>query len=142
MGVVLFDTTAYIDSYRSGDEALLYVRRLPSGDLVWLSAVVLAELNAGATEESLGTLKKLEYDFQTSGRLLVPNLGDWVSAGEALAYLRDTFDYEATGRARLMNDALIAMSAARMGMTVVTYNERDFARLAKFRHFSWRLNAP
>ena len=40
-----------------------------------------------------------------------------------------------SGRGRLANDALIAMSAARRGATVITANERDFARLAEFRAF-------
>jgi hypothetical protein len=39
------------------------------------------------------------------------------------------------GQGRLANDALIAMSAARRGATVITANERDFARLAEFRAF-------
>ena len=35
--------------------------------------------------------------------------------------------------------ALLAMSAGRQGITVVTANRRDFARLAKLRPFSWQL---
>jgi predicted nucleic acid-binding protein len=42
-----------------------------------------------------------------------------------------------TGRARLVNDALTATSAARAGVTVITANARDFARLAEFQPFSW-----
>jgi hypothetical protein len=31
------------------------------------------------------------------------------------------------------------ISAARMGATVITANERDFARLAEFRAFQWQV---
>jgi predicted nucleic acid-binding protein len=37
-------------------------------------------------------------------------------------------------------DALIAMSAARLGITVITANVRDFMRLAEFRPFQWRVH--
>jgi predicted nucleic acid-binding protein len=39
----------------------------------------------------------------------------------------------------LTNDALIAMSAARAGITIITANARDFRRLAEFRSFHWQL---
>jgi predicted nucleic acid-binding protein len=39
----------------------------------------------------------------------------------------------------LTNDALIAMSAARQGITVLTTNERDFARLNRFHPFKWEV---
>jgi predicted nucleic acid-binding protein len=37
------------------------------------------------------------------------------------------------------NDALIAMSAARTGMTVITANARDLESLAEFRPFLWKI---
>jgi len=33
------------------------------------------------------------------------------------------------------------MSAARQGITILTTNERDFARLAQFRPFTWKVAA-
>jgi predicted nucleic acid-binding protein len=42
----------------------------------------------------------------------------------------------------LTNDALIALSAARLGITVITANARDFAKLAEFRPFHWRVENP
>ncbi|HTZ74747.1 MAG TPA: PIN domain-containing protein [Candidatus Aquilonibacter sp.] len=141
MAGVLFDTSIYIDALRSGDAAV-HARRLAESGPVWLSAVVLAELYAGASGRAVRTVQKLEYDFRVVERLLLPNATDWATAGRALAYLREQFGYELTGRGRVMNEALIAMSAARTGTTVITGNERDFARLAKFRKFSWRLGKP
>jgi predicted nucleic acid-binding protein len=50
------------------------------------------------------------------------------------------YDYGKSGQCRLTNDALIAMSAARLGITVITANERDFGRLAEFRPFQWKVH--
>jgi predicted nucleic acid-binding protein len=48
------------------------------------------------------------------------------------------YDYEQIGQGRLTNDALIAMSAGRSGITVINTNARDFIRLAEFRPFDWQ----
>jgi tRNA(fMet)-specific endonuclease VapC len=136
---VLLDTSIYIDALRSGEDAMLRVRRVAEGSAVWLSAVVLEELYAGAQGRAARAVEKLEYDFERAGRILVPNKNDWASAGKILARLGAEFDYELVGRTRVANDALIAMSAARTGTTVITHNKRDFARLAKLRLFSWQV---
>jgi hypothetical protein len=46
---------------------------------------------------------------------------------------------EQIGQGRLTNDALIAISAGRLGVEVFTANERDYRRLAEFRSFQWRV---
>ena len=51
------------------------------------------------------------------------------------------YDYEQIGLGQLTNDALIAMSAGRLGIRVITANERDFNRLAEFRTFQWQVTA-
>jgi predicted nucleic acid-binding protein len=56
-----------------------------------------------------------------------------------LSRLAAKYDFEKIGRNRLTNDALMAMSAARAGVTVVTANVRDFRKLADFRAFSWQV---
>jgi predicted nucleic acid-binding protein len=40
---------------------------------------------------------------------------------------------------RLLNDALIAMSAGRLGIRIITTTEQDFSRLAEFRTFQWQV---
>jgi predicted nucleic acid-binding protein len=57
-----------------------------------------------------------------------------------LALLAAKYDYERIGQGRLTNDALVAMSAGRSGMTVITANARDFARIADFQLFQWQVN--
>ena len=137
MSSVLFDTSVYITALRLGVSSILAMRRLAAGYSVWLSAVVLEELYAGAGEEAREHVGKLEYDFAKAGRVLVPDFGDWVETGRILARMGSLYGYEQVGRARLTNDAVIAASAGRRGFTILTANQRDFARLAKIRPFRW-----
>jgi predicted nucleic acid-binding protein len=135
----LFDTSIYVAALRRGDDGILALRRLDSGSIVWLSAVVLEELYAGAEERSREPVERLEGDFERAKRILVPNLSDWTQAGRVLVHLSAKYSYEQIGQGRLTNDALIAMSAGRRGIRVITTNERDFRRLAEFRAFQWQL---
>lgn len=140
MQPVLFDTSVYITALRMGDEAALNLRRIAGGAPVWLSSVVLEELYAGASARNRHAVERLERDFHRAGRILVPNLTDWTQTGKVLALLAAKYDYEQIGMGRLTNDALIAMSAGRLGITVITANARDFGKLAEFRPFQWRVN--
>jgi predicted nucleic acid-binding protein len=54
-----------------------------------------------------------------------------------LALIGEKYGYEEVGKARMTNDALIAMSAARQGITVLTINDDDYRKLAEFRPFDW-----
>jgi predicted nucleic acid-binding protein len=137
---VLFDSSIYITALRIGDDAALSLRRIAAGEPIWLSAVVLEELYAGVTLRNRQAVEQLEHDFDRARRILVPNPGDWTQTGNVLARLAAKYNYEQIGKGRLTNDALIAMSAGRMGITVVTANSRDFSKLAEFRPFRWRVN--
>jgi predicted nucleic acid-binding protein len=139
---ILFDTSIYISALRRGNDGVLAIRRFSFSAVVWLSVVVLAELYAGAGERSRSVVERLEADFDRANRILVPNLSDWADAGRALADLAAKYDYEQIGRGRLTNDALIAMSAGRLGVKVVTANGRDFSKLAEFRSFQWQVVTP
>ena len=142
MQPTLFDTSVYITALRMRDDATLSLRRITGNKPIWLSSVVLEELYAGVTARNRQVVEQLERDFDRAGRILVPNLGDWTQTGKVLARLAAKYDFEQIGRGRLTNDALIAMSASRMGITVVTANPRDFSKLAEFRPFQWRVNDP
>jgi predicted nucleic acid-binding protein len=141
MQPALFDSSVYISALRQGNEAALALRRLTNEAPVWLSAVVLGELYAGAPGRERYVVERLERDFDGAKRILVPNLSDWSQAGKVLARLAAKYHYERIGQARLTNDALIAMSAGRLGITVITANQRDFAKLAEFLNFQWQVTA-
>lgn len=135
---VLFDTSVYISALRQGRDAMVAVRRLGDSP-IWLSAVVLEELYAGMVPHSRSQVERLERDFDRSRRILVPNLGDWTRAGEVLGQIAEKYGFEYIGRSRLTNDALIAMSAARVGARIITTNDKDFRKLAEFRAFQWEV---
>lgn len=139
MQPVLFDTSIYITVMRSREDAAPRLREMAAGAPVWLSAVVLEELYAGAGAKGRKILERLERDFERARRVLVPNLNDWTQTGKALARLAAKHGYEQIGRGRLTNDTLIAASAGRLGITVITANARDFGKLAEFLRFEWRV---
>ena len=141
MQPALFDTSIYISALRRGDDAALALRRLATDVTLWLSAVVLEELYAGAVDRNRQVVERLERDFERAKRILVPNLNDWTQAGTVLGRLAAKYHYEQIGQGRLTNDALIAISAGRQGIRVITANERDFRRLAEFHNFQWQVTA-
>jgi predicted nucleic acid-binding protein len=134
---VLFDSSIYITALRGVPDAHAALRRLELTVPVWLSSVVLEELYAGAGPKDHAAVERLEREFDKARRILVPNLGDWAQTGKLLARLAARYGYEQIGRGRLTNDALIATSASRVGIAVITANARDFARLAEFSSLKW-----
>jgi predicted nucleic acid-binding protein len=138
MQSALFDTSIYVSALRRGDAGPAVARFVAECDM-WLSAVVLEELYAGAREGDRHVVEQIEHQFDKESRILLPELDDWIQAGKVLSRLAATYDYETIGRNRLTNDALMAMSAARAGVTIVTANVRDFRRLAEFCALSWQV---
>lgn len=143
MAGILFDTSIYVSAFRQGEGSILALHRASGPSDVtsaplWLSAVVLSELLVGASEKrARQQLLETEREFLKLNRLLVPVQRDWSLAGQMLAQVGAKYGYDQVGRARLTNDALIAMSAARNGFTVLTKNASDFEKIAEFRPFQW-----
>lgn len=138
MQSVLLDSFVYISGLRRGTDAALAIRHITSSTTLWLSSVVLEELYAGASDDDLERLARWEHDFGKAERILVPNLQDWTQSGRALSRLAGRYGYEQIGQGRLTNDALIATSAGRMGVRVITANVTDFSRLSEFVDFDWQ----
>lgn len=138
MPSALFDTSVYISALRLGESSALGLRSFNANTRLWLSSVVLQELYAGADTSGMQAIERLERDFVRARRILVPNLKDWTEAGRVLSRLASKYHFEKIGQSRLINDALIAVSAGRNGITILTANRRDFARLADFRPFQWQ----
>jgi predicted nucleic acid-binding protein len=139
MQPALFESSIYISALRRGDHAALALRRLAADAPLWLSTVVLEQLYAGAADRDRQVVERLERDFDRARRILVPNLSDWTQAGRVLARLAAKYHYELIGQGRLTNDALIAISAGRQGIRVITVNQRDFSKLAEFHTFQWQV---
>jgi predicted nucleic acid-binding protein len=141
MQAILLDTSLYISALRRRDIDVFSIRQLAGGEQVWLSAVVVEELYAGASASESAGIEEMERDFLSIDKVLVPNLTDWTQAGKMLQRLGEKYGYENIRRGRLSNDALIATSAVRTGIRVITANGRDFSRLAEFCSLSWQLAA-
>jgi predicted nucleic acid-binding protein len=136
---VLFDSSVYIGAFRGDRDAGLIFERWRRKTPIWVSSVVLEELYAGADAAGARLIGKLERDFERARRVLIPNLSDWTQAGRILAKVGAKYGFQRIGQGRLTNDALIAASAARCGIEVVTGNARDFARIAEFCPLQWHV---
>lgn len=127
MGVKAFlDTSVYVSFYRKGHhQELLY--RINNEHQLFLHAVVLAELHAGAkTSAFLKELKRLEKLFVSKGRLIIPQKRDFVTAGRILRTL---------GEREKLADALLAASARHEGLVLVA-EDTDFQRMKSVEPFS------
>lgn len=113
---------------------------LPAG--FYLSVVVLQELLAGAKDS--GEIKELEAayrNYKKANRLLVPDIEDWWQVGLVLNALQRGRKSKKSGlilritieeKYRITNDVLIARTARRAGVAVVTDNVKDFERIKNF----------
>jgi predicted nucleic acid-binding protein len=118
MPSVMFDSSINIAALQMRHGAALELRRLAKGESIWLSSVELEELYVGANAKNRHVVERFERDFDRASRVLVRNLKDWT-------LLAARYDFDQIARGRLTNDALIAISAARTGTTVITANARD-----------------
>lgn len=139
MRAELFDSSIYISALRRGDDATLSHTCSADDAPIWLSSVVLSELYAGATDNNRHAVEGLERDFAKIGRIVVPNFRDWTQTGHVLARVAAKYGYKQIGRGRLTDDALIAISAGRLGIEIIATNRKDFIRLAEFQSFHWRV---
>jgi predicted nucleic acid-binding protein len=139
----VFDTSIYIRALRAGENGILEERNVPGSRFsspIWLSAVVLEELFAGASDKkTIKLLSKFENGFSQNNRIIVPSRSDWSNAGRILNKIGKKYGFEKIGKARLANDAVLAMSVARKGFKLKTANTKDFQLLAEFRQFRWEI---
>lgn len=101
-----------------------------------LSQVVVTELIASANDESRRQrLEAIARTFFQDGELLLPSFEDWIMASKVLYWLHQQRKKKAGGRApklppgasqRMAFDALIAVTAKRADVIVVTENWDDF----------------
>jgi predicted nucleic acid-binding protein len=127
------DTNVFIGAMRdAGDADRLRNFHVQYVATEYLSAVVAMELRAGArTPRAATDLQRTVLNpYETRGRVFAPGYAAFLAAGRVLATLRD---YSAS----LRSDALIAASCREFGITLVTKNSRDFARIRKVMPFQF-----
>lgn len=128
------DANLFIDAFRNDEEEAHLIdfhRRF--APVEYLNAVVALELRAGTRTPA--ARKNLErhvvLPFERRGRMVVPGMSSWKLAGDAMAQLP-----RETSRS-FYNDVLIAASCREHGITLVTRNVRDFARIAAVIPFNY-----
>ena len=125
-------------------DANIYIRykQQPLPRSFYMSAVVLQELVAGAKDASaMKEWERLRHEYREANKLLVPNEEDWWHVGLVLNALQRGRRSRKTGkiprmsvgeRHRIINDVLIARTAKRAGVMVVTDNIKDFEKIRNF----------
>ena len=125
-------------------DANIFIRykRQPLPRDIYMCAVVLQELVAGADDASaIKDFERSRHEYRKSNRLLVPTEEDWWQAGLVLNSLQRGRRSKRTGRIpkislaeryRIINDVLIARTAKRAGVIVVTDNVNDFIKMRNF----------
>lgn len=131
----VLDTNCFLDDARSEPAAAAYeafVARAAPG--LWLSAVVAAELRAGArTTRARQTLEReVLGPSLRRGRVLAPSAASWEALGTALALLgeQEGLDLPQLPRSFVF-DVLIAHTCREAGAVLVTANTRDMVRIAR-----------
>lgn len=133
---LIFDTSVYIAAIRGGP-ASRFVHELQSAlPRTYLSAVVSAELRAGALDEA--ARKAIEHFTRKAhdvGRLITPNLASWQKAGDVLRMIHGKEPHLRAKLPMLWNDLLIALSARELGALVVTMDAADFELLRRYAQY-------
>ncbi|HEX8454957.1 MAG TPA: PIN domain-containing protein [Longimicrobium sp.] len=140
----VLDTNCFVDAARSEPAAAAYeafVARAAPG--LWLSAVVAAELRAGArTARARRVLERQVLGpYLRRGRVLTPSAASWEALGTVLATLatREGLDLKQVPRSFVF-DVLIAHNCREAGAVLVSANVRDMERIR--RAFSFDHVAP
>jgi predicted nucleic acid-binding protein len=129
---LLYDTTVYIDILRdqfpvTGEFMLRAVE-------AWHSPVTEAELIAGAGllaphhPRTRAAIEKIAavVDQRPAQRTIVPDLVAWREASILSGILARIQGFDKSQRRRLLNDALLFVTARRHGCTLLTRNLSDF----------------
>ena len=138
----VLDTKCFIDASRDAVAATAFdtfCSQAAPG--LHLSAVVAAELRAGAGRSRTRLERVVLSPYQPRGRVTVPSAQSWVALGDTLATLGLRHGLVlAEVRRSFIFDILIAHSCREMGATLVTANTRDMERIARV--FSFDFVAP
>jgi predicted nucleic acid-binding protein len=144
---ILLDTNVYI--HDAAGTLPPSAQRLVDQGLLFHCSVCLAELSAGIAnaDPSRAGWNRLRdhYAGLTAAipptRLLTPDAEIWTEAGLAAGTLARTQNYQRHQRKECLNDALILLTAAKAGLSVLTANRDEFdliqqlAPQSRFVHF-------
>jgi predicted nucleic acid-binding protein len=134
----LFDTNVYVAALREGLGGHTFARLVESAPRTYLSAVVSAELHAGARDQAgRRAVLGLGRRFARLGRIVVPTATSWDAAGDVMAMIVRRAPGLRSKIRGLWNDALIALSARQIGATLVTADVEDYTLIRSYVRFSF-----
>ncbi|HET7228616.1 MAG TPA: type II toxin-antitoxin system VapC family toxin [Longimicrobium sp.] len=135
MALYALDTNLYIAAIRDPQSAAelssFYSLHAPR---CYLVSVVLHELLLGAkTREKRNQLHgDIASPFVRTKRIVTPSHQAWAASGEALSRIAEEERIERKAFPRsFINDAILAACCRENGITLVTANLSDFARIAR-----------
>jgi predicted nucleic acid-binding protein len=107
----------------------------------FMSSVVAMELFAGCrTKRQQSDLKSFLKPFEKAKRIITPDHSSFLEAGMLLARL-GAQGVDLVRRRQLVNDILIALTAARAGAVVIASNAQDFSLIEVHAQVRWMLPA-
>lgn len=137
----VIDTNLYVYAFRSPEHALTLERFCATfTPHCYLSSVVLHELLVGANTPAKARQvhQEIARPFKRRGRLVAPTHLNWEESAEVLARLAREDGLELRKMPKsLVHDALLAASCREAGLTLVTDNQDDFARLRRLLRFEF-----
>jgi predicted nucleic acid-binding protein len=137
----LLDTNVYLEAVRS-EEARAQFRKTfyPLLPATYLSAVVSYELSVNAHNRRTRTLlQDFVRPMERTGRVVTPTFDDWSMASEVVTAIEANEKSWRSKLPALLNDILVALSARRIGATLLTYNRDDFRLIRRHTDFSLRV---
>ena len=133
---VVPDTNVRIELFRNPAKKAEFEARTRR-PLLYMSSVVALELFAGCrTEWQRASISGFLKPFEKAGRVVTPDHASYQQAGKALAKLGEA-GMGIAARRQIVNDVMIAVTAARFGAVVVAANVHDFALIEKHVPVRW-----
>jgi predicted nucleic acid-binding protein len=138
----VLDTNCFVDAARDAiARARLEAFSLHAAPGLYLSAVVAAELRAGAGRSRTALERVVLGPYIRRGRLLTPSAHSWEALGTTLATFAEQEGLvPSQTRRSFVFDILIAHSCRESGAILVSANTRDLERIARV--FSFDFVAP
>jgi len=133
---MVFDTSIYVAAIRGGLASSSFLELREALPRTYLSAVVSAELRAGALDNTARrAVERLTLAAHRVGRTVVPSARTWERAGDVLSRIHRTQPELRSKLRTLWNDLLIALSARELGARLVTQDAADFEMLRRYTGF-------
>jgi predicted nucleic acid-binding protein len=137
--VLMLDTTVYIDAQKAKLPTDLAARI--AGAEILHSAVALGEIAASLglldpahlNTAGVSAVLREMLEKADAARTVAPSTEAWLEASVICGILARTQHLQKEGRRKLLNDALVFLSAGEAGAVLVSRNSRDMDLLLQFR---------